>query len=92
MGLVSLVQRSRLMASSHQKAMQGMGLSAGFDVFEYAEEGAENIGSLSDLNHGMNLHFQSCGHYIHLSCFGSYFKSLLQVNIAGRLLPVDYCW
>jgi len=67
------------MASSHHKAMQGMGLSAGADFSDDAEEGAENIGSLHDLNHGINLHFQSCGHHIHLSCFGSYFKSLLQV-------------
>jgi hypothetical protein len=82
MGLVSLVQRSRLMASSHHKAMQGMGLSAGADSLDDAEEGAENIGSFPDLNHGVNLHFQSCGHHIHLSCFGSYFKSLLQVPVS----------
>lgn len=42
------------------------------------------IGGLDDLNRGLNLHFQSCGHYIHLSCFASYFKSLQQNEQVDR--------
>lgn len=81
-GLVCLVQKSRLLASSHDKAMQHMGFDRASMTGRMGQEEAlgDSDGMVgADFKRSPNLHFQSCGHHIHLSCFTSYFDSLLQV-------------
>lgn len=75
-GLVSLVQRSRLLALSQNQSAECQ------DGGRHVEGGGaeENEGSNKDgedLGTGAHLHIQSCGHHIHMSCFASYFQSQL---------------
>ena len=80
-GLVCLVQQSNLLADQSQKAREDFFASCGLARRQGSAMG-ETVHA--NLDSGSNLHFQSCGHHIHVSCFKSYTESLHQ-NHAMRL-------
>jgi hypothetical protein len=71
-GLVCLVQRSSILADHSHKARAAFCAWRGLGGLGGEMRIAENLDSCG------NLHFQSCGHHIHVSCFNSYTETLNQ--------------
>jgi hypothetical protein len=71
-GLVCLVQRSSILSDHSHKARGAFCAWRGLSGLGGEKSIAENLDS------GGNLHFQSCGHHIHVSCFNSYTETLNQ--------------
>jgi hypothetical protein len=69
-GLVCLVQRSSLLADHSHKARQA------FCAWRGLGGHGVGVGMAETLDSSGNLHFQSCGHHIHVSCFNSYTETL----------------
>jgi hypothetical protein len=84
-GLVCLVQRSTMLADHSFKARETSGALSG----HWSGDGRAGVHVHVNLDSGANLHFQSCGHYIHVSCFNSYTETLNQSHSMREQQRID---
>ena len=78
MGLVCLVQQSRLLCSAREHIL---GKDACIEHPLWSQSA-----QFRSLETTSGLHVQSCGHYVHSSCFRSYFNSLFRTQ---RMMDYD---
>ena len=80
MGMVCLVQKSRVLGTSHAQSRMPITGHTDRTLSGSAPAASQSLSARD------GMHMQTCGHYVHLQCFMSYFRTLHRPH---RLLEHD---